>query len=161
MLLHTSQHIADRFLCRRGLVFLERENLLLRRHYFFSHLIAKLERHSHGRGRRGNTSGDFRPLKPFTSHGEKSFSNRGRLLWNHLPQDLRTTDSLPLFKRTFLNLLSPQLLSLALGNVEDYVWFVIGSCFSLSISQHGAVMVFLILSVGSLEVDLVCWCNLL
>ena len=85
------------------------------------HLIAKLERHSHGRGTRGNTSGDFRPLKPFTSHGEKSFSNRGPLLWNHLPQDLRTTDSLPLFKMTFLDLLSPQLLSLALGNVKDYV----------------------------------------
>ena len=32
---------------------------------------------------------------------------------------------------------------------------------SLSILQHGAVMVFLLLSVGSLEVDLVCWCNLL
>ena len=64
-----------------------------------------------------------RPLKPFTSHGEKSFSNmyRGPLLWNHLPQDLRTTDSLPLFKMTFLDLLSPQLLSLALGNVNDFV----------------------------------------
>ena len=32
---------------------------------------------------------------------------------------------------------------------------------SLSILQHGAVVVFLSLSVGSLEVDLVCWCNLL
>ena len=32
---------------------------------------------------------------------------------------------------------------------------------SLSILQHGAVIVLLLLSVGSLEVDLVCWCNLL
>ena len=32
---------------------------------------------------------------------------------------------------------------------------------SLSILQHSAVVVFLLLSVGSLEVDLVCWCNLL
>ena len=85
------------------------------------HLIAKFERHSYGRRTRGNTFGDFRPLKLFTSHGKKSFSNRGPLLWNHLPQDLRTTDSLPLFKRTSLYLLSSQLLSFALANVKDYV----------------------------------------
>ena len=45
-------------------------------------------------------------LKPFPSHGEKSFSNRGAFLWNRLPQDLRTTDSLPLFKMTFLDLIT-------------------------------------------------------
>ena len=32
---------------------------------------------------------------------------------------------------------------------------------SFFILPHGAVMVFLLLSVGSLEVDLVCWCNIL
>ena len=60
-------------------------------------------------------------VKPFTSHGEKSFSNGGPLLWNHLPQDLRARDCLPLCKMTFLDLLSPQLLSLTNGDVKDYV----------------------------------------
>ena len=44
--------------------------------------------------------------KPHTNYLKRSFSYSGALLWNNLPQEMRDTDSIGLFKRKISNRIS-------------------------------------------------------
>lgn len=82
-------------------------------------LTRKLNKHTHGHNTRGCQL-DFRPLRPSSLSGRLSFSNRAPLLWNLLPTEVQSSQSLYVFKNHILSLLSCRtghnLLQLSLGN---------------------------------------------
>ena len=53
-----------------------------------------------------NLEGKLALTKPHTNYLKRSFSYSGALLWNNLPQEMRDTDSIGLFKRKISNRIS-------------------------------------------------------
>ena len=53
-----------------------------------------------------NLEGKLALPKPHTNYLKRSFSYSGALLWNNLPQEMRDTDSIGLFKRKISNRIS-------------------------------------------------------
>ena len=53
-----------------------------------------------------NLEGKLALPKPHTNYLKRSFSYSGALLWNNLPQEMRDTDSIGLFKRRISNRIS-------------------------------------------------------
>ena len=53
-----------------------------------------------------NQQGKLALPKPHTNYLKRSFSYSGALLWNNLPQEMRDTDSIGLFKRKVSNRIS-------------------------------------------------------
>ena len=67
-------------------------------------ICKKLNRTKHSHETRGNQS-SFTPFRPLTTSGSVCFSNRAPLIWNFLPQPIRTCTSYTSFKSHFLDLI--------------------------------------------------------
>ena len=78
-------------------------------------ICKKLKRTKHSHETRGNQS-CFTPFRPLTTSGSVCFSNRAPLIWNSLPQPIRTCTSSTSFKSHFLDFIlkSRSILALAL-----------------------------------------------
>ena len=78
-------------------------------------ICKKLKRTKHSHETRGNQS-CFTPFRPLTTSGSVCFSNRAPLIWNSLPQPVRTCTSYTSFKSHFLDFIlkSRSILALAL-----------------------------------------------
>ena len=78
-------------------------------------ICKKLKRTKHSHETRGNQS-CFTPFRPLTTSGSVCFSNRAPLIWNSLPQPIRTCTSYTSFKSHFLDFIlkSRSILALAL-----------------------------------------------
>ena len=72
-------------------------------------ICKKLNRTKHSHETRGNQS-SFTPFRPLTTSGSVCFSNRAPLIWNFLPQPIRTCTSYTSFKSHFLDLKCPSTL---------------------------------------------------
>ena len=78
-------------------------------------ICKKLKRTKHSHETRGNQS-CFTPFRPLTTSGSVCFSNRAPLIWNFLPQSIRTCTPYTSFKSHFLDFIlkSRSILALAL-----------------------------------------------
>ena len=65
-------------------------------------ICKKLNRTNYSHETRGNQS-SFTPFRPLTTSGSVCFSNRAPLIWNFLPQPIRTCTSYTSFKSHFLD----------------------------------------------------------
>ena len=69
-------------------------------------MSGRLNKLRHHKPTRSRAQGGLLPMRPQSLIGTRSFSNRGPLLWNAIPSDIRSTPSLSKFKSEMTRLIS-------------------------------------------------------